>query len=122
MGKSMRYEGLWKGSTSWYVSKGFTKKQLEEMPKKFRLVLRENRYHKNNEDGTPRFIFGFVDADKAEEFRYGVEKGKCESCVYYCQDEMTQVHYCGKFSSMLEDGLVFKVSDDFFCGFWEEEE
>lgn len=63
-----KYEGLWKGRTAWYVSKPFTKKQLEKMPKQFRLIIRENKYHKNNDDGTPRFIFSFVDGNAANEF------------------------------------------------------
>jgi len=65
------YEGLWKGKTAWYISKGFTKKQLKEMPNKFRLIVRENKYHKNNDDGTPRFIFSFVDAETANDLRFG---------------------------------------------------
>jgi len=59
------YEGLWLGRTAWYVSKPFTKKKLQEMPAKFRLIVRENKFHKNNKDGTPRFIFAFADAETA---------------------------------------------------------
>ena len=67
-----KYNGLWKGETLWYISKGFSKTQLiKTMPNKFRLIVRENKFHKSNDDGTPRFVFSFVDAETAEELRFG---------------------------------------------------
>ena len=57
------YMGLWAGRTAWYCSKAMTQKQISELPKKCRIILRENKYHKNNSDGTPRFIFAFADAE-----------------------------------------------------------
>ena len=67
------YMGLWAGRTGWYCSKAMTQKQISELPKKCRIILRENKYHKNNEDGTPRFIFAFADAETSDAICFEVE-------------------------------------------------
>lgn len=61
------YMGLWKQERAgWYCSKAFTKKQLQELPAKCRLVLRYNKYHKPQENNTPKFIFTFADAESSQ--------------------------------------------------------
>ena len=44
------YMGLWAGRTGWYCSKAMTQKQIRELPEKCRIILRENKYHKNNKE------------------------------------------------------------------------
>ena len=65
------YEGLWKSSSGWYVSAPFKKKDWNEMPKSFRIILKQNRYWKKNDDGSkrPRFIFSFVDGKTANNLK-----------------------------------------------------
>ena len=67
------YMGLWAGRTVWYCSKAMTQKQISELPKKCRIILRENKYHKNNSDGTPRFIFAFADAETSNAICFETE-------------------------------------------------
>lgn len=67
------YMGLWAGRTGWYCSKSMTQKQIRELPEKCRIILRENKYHKNNKDGTPRFIFAFADAGTSDAICFEVE-------------------------------------------------
>lgn len=83
-----KYEGLWPGRTAWYISKPFTKQQVKDMPNKFRLIIRENKYHKNNSDGTPRFIFAFADAETAKEtalFQFEDEESEDERTYTYSE-------------------------------------
>lgn len=61
------YMGLWKQERAgWYCSKAFTRKQLQELPARCRLVLRYNKYHKPQENNTPKFVFTFADAESSQ--------------------------------------------------------
>ena len=91
------YMGLWAGRTGWYRSKAMTQKQIRELPKKCRIILRENKYHKNNEDGTPRFIFAFADAETSNAICFEVED--YQDKVDELQDKVDELR--GAISSIL---------------------
>ena len=70
-----KWEGLWNTRQAVYVSKPFTQKQVKEMPKKFRLVVRYNKYYQSD-SGRPKFVFSLMDADEAEAFAFEFEDGE----------------------------------------------
>ena len=110
-----KYEGLWKGRTAWYISKGFTKQQLSQMPSKFRLIIRENRYHKSNADGTPRFIFSFADAEDANDLV--IEERSLAEWEYYEELDMTTLWYGWKCSYCGEQPYGDDPREYRFCPF-----
>ena len=72
-----KFEGLWKTRKAVYVSKPFTQKQLKELPKKFRLVVRYNKFYQSD-TARPKFVFSFMDAEEAEAFMFEFEEGEDE--------------------------------------------
>lgn len=62
------YIGLWEKENQWFISQPITKKQLLEMPKKFRLVMRRNYYYKKGTN-RPKYVFTFTDAEDVEEVK-----------------------------------------------------
>lgn len=66
MSQKSEWIGLWNTRPAVYRSKALTKQQIEDLPSKCRIVLRENKFHRANDDGTPRFVFCFADADASE--------------------------------------------------------
>ena len=63
--KASKWEGLWSQErTGWYKSQTFTIQSLFELfgkQDKFCLILRQNKYWKNNSENKPRFIFSLMD-------------------------------------------------------------
>lgn len=74
--KSKESIGFWKSkrqNSSWYISNAVKKCDWEEMPKNFRIILRQNKYWHSNEDAVPRFIAYFVDGESAKAMRMTFE-------------------------------------------------
>ena len=73
MSQKTTWMGLWNTRPAVYRSKAITKKQIQELPAKTRIVLRENKFHKSNDDGTPRFVFCFADGEASEAISFEME-------------------------------------------------
>ena len=70
-----KYGGLWKSPSGWYVSSTIKKSDWKEMPKDFRLIIRQNKYWQSNKDETnrQRFIFRFADGRTADNLMESVK-------------------------------------------------
>ena len=120
-----KFEGLWKTRTAVYRSKPLTKKELQELPAKVRLIVRENKYHENNDDGTPRFVFTFADAGEAASIALEREKTEwqykqwwegftevwcyeCPECGYETVDSecYTLPNFCPSCGAYMENGGI----------------
>ena len=73
MGTKSEWLGLWNTRSAVYQSKALTQKQIKELPKKCRVILRYNKFHRGNDDITPKFVFSFCDAETSEAISFGVE-------------------------------------------------
>ena len=65
--------GLWQTRQGVYRSKALTQEQIKNLPKKSRVVLRYNKYHKSNDDITPKFVFSFCDAETSDAISFETE-------------------------------------------------
>lgn len=108
MGKKSEFLGLWNTRQAWYQSKALTKKQLQELPKKVRVIMRYNKYHKGNDSRTPKFVFSFADAETAEAICFKMEdytseidevkerletiKGRLEQLRHECECVYSEVY------------------------------
>lgn len=73
MGQKTDWMGLWNTRPAVYRSKPMTQAQIKALPSKCRIVLRENKFHKSNDDGTPRFVFCFADAETSDAISFKME-------------------------------------------------
>ena len=73
MSQKTNWMGLWNTRPAVYRSKALTQAQIKELPKKCRLILRENKFHRSNDDGTPRFVFCFADAEASDTISFELE-------------------------------------------------
>ena len=64
MGWKTTWEGLWRRKPGIYFSRICTKSELDKIPNNFRLIIKENKNHINNNTKTPRFVFAFTDAEE----------------------------------------------------------
>lgn len=64
MGWRSSWEGLWRRRPGVYVSRICSKKEIEKIPGNFRLIIKENKNHINNNSKTPRFVFSFCDEEE----------------------------------------------------------
>jgi hypothetical protein len=86
--KKQQYNGLWYNGNGWYNSYAFSKKALAELLEnggKKRLIVRHNKYWKEGSN-TPRFVFAFVDADKAENIIENAPYLNLEDIASECDD------------------------------------
>lgn len=72
--------GLWKSKSGWYISSPIKKAEWNEMPKCFKIILKQNKYWKSNDGEKPRFILYLVDGMSAKNMR-NLEFDQDE---YYC--------------------------------------
>lgn len=86
------YLGLWKTRTAWYRSQVLSKEQIQNLPPKTRILLRENNRHQNNDDGTPRFIFSFADEQTADSISFEIEEySDVVDIVLYLKEQLIDI-------------------------------
>lgn len=73
MSQKTNWMGMWNTRPAVYRSKALTQAQIKELPKKCRIILRENKFHRSNNDGTPRFVFCFADAEASDAISFEIE-------------------------------------------------
>lgn len=81
------WEGLWRRRPGIYVSRVCDKSELDRVPNKFRLIIKENRNHVNNNSKTPRFVFSFSDEEEQKSIMLKTEEPMLRESIYQLAHE-----------------------------------
>lgn len=76
------WEGLWRRKPGIYFSRICDKSELDRVPNKFRLIIKENKNHINNNSRTPRFVFSFADEDEQRSIMLKAEEPVIRESLY----------------------------------------